>query len=580
MASVMKGIGIELALWLAFSIMQCGPVVGSMEYGSGDVPMSFILLMVPFSLLVLVVVFLTTRYAVPSLLMHQRWGKYLLFTFGLSYFTSFIELFLTRYMWVRLHIIPGYIPMDWGGLALNSVSNSLMFGFTLLAVGVWRLVQWEQRDLALERSVTEEIEKYIAAVKGKLNPDKIINRMGEIADEVISDPKKGEEDIADLCSELREELYHLPTPPSSDRITGVVSLHTPFNSWLTSRRYRMMRFIVFQLTLIAICFGAFFSTPDRPEYEARFGGFLILTAMFEIMAAIVVYVFSPRYRKRRNLKGFWISITILAVLILLPILAERVLLFMENPVRAESLFIFTTVLATLASMLMIIFYLGGIGSVLLYSDWVKESHRITLLSASTRRLEYVALKKQINPHFLFNVLNNAMIQTNSEPVESRNMLLELQRLLDYQFHEAEGESVLLTETIRFLKAYLELESTRQESFRYSIRTEGDVDNVELPTLLFIPFVENAVKYGERFNETNDVEVTFAAGAKRLRFECTNPFSDSNCGDGRGNIIGEKGIGVANTLRRLEILYDSDFYYRSELTGGRYVVELDIPLKKR
>ncbi|MDE6027674.1 MAG: hypothetical protein K2G23_06355, partial [Muribaculaceae bacterium] len=343
----MKGIGIEIALWVAFSVMQSGPVIGSMEYGTGEVPLSLLLLMVPFSLLVLCVVLLTTRYALPRLLMRQKWGKYIFFTFGLSYLTSFIELLLTHYMWVRLNIIPADIPIYWGGLGVNSISNSLMFGFTLLAVGMWRLMQSCQKDLDLERRVTDQIEKYIAAVKGKLNPDKLISRVGEIADKVIYAPEKGEEDIEDLCSELREDLYHLPPPPSSGIITEIVSLHTPFNCWLTERKYRMQRFGVFQLALIAICFGAFFATPDYPEYEARFGGFLILTAMFEIMAAIVVYGFFPRYRRRRSLKGFALRLTILAAIILLPILAGRIMVFIEHPVHSESLFIFITALATL-----------------------------------------------------------------------------------------------------------------------------------------------------------------------------------------------------------------------------------------
>lgn len=574
----MKGIGIEIWLWVAFSIMACGPVVGSMEYGPGEVPVSLLLLMVPFSLLVLGVVLLTTRYAIPRLLLRQKSGMYLFFIFGLSYLTAFIELLITRYMWVRLNIVPADLPLDWGGLALNSLSNSLMFGFTLLAVGVWRLMQNRQKDLALERSVTEQIENYIATVKRRLNPDKIIGRVGEIADEVLADSEKAEEDMDDLCCDLRKELYHLPAPPSSNRITGVVSLHTPFNRWLTSRKYRLQRFCVFQLTLIAICFGAFFATPDYPEYESRFGGFLILTAMFEIMAAIVVYWFFPRYRRRRSLKGFVIRITILAAVILLPIIVQRVLLFIKYPVHSESLFIFITAIATLSSMLMIIFYLGGISAVLLYADWVKETHRITLLKASTRRLEYSALKKQVNPHFLFNVLNDALIQTRSEPVESRNMLLELRRLLDYQFHEAERESILLSETIQFLNAYLALESTRQKVFMYSLDVEGMPGDIELPTLIFIPFVENAVKYGNRYSDANAVEIRFIIGAKRLRFECKNPLPDRNRREDGMEIVKESGIGVTNTLRRLEIIYDNNFSYSSDIIEGKYIVKLEIPLK--
>ncbi len=575
----MKGLRIEIALWLAFSIMQSGPVIGSMEYGSGEVPMSMMLMMVPFSLMVLGVVLLTTRYAMPRLLMRQEWGKYMLFIFTLSYILSFIEQGLTRYMWVRLDIIPDGTPVNWGGMALNSLSNSLMLGFTLLAVGVWGLVKNCRKDLILERSITEEIENYIAAVKGRLNPDRIISRVGKISDEVITEPEKAEEEIAGLCSELREDLYHLPTPPNVETLGRTMELQSPFNRWLTGRQYRLQRFAAFQLALITICFGAFFATPDQPEFASRLAGFLILTAIFEILAGIVVYILFPIYRRRRKVKVFVILITLLAALVLLPIIVERTLLFKASPGHTDSLFIFITIFATIASMLMIIFFLGGVSAVLLYSDWVKETRRITLLKATTRRLEYSALKKQINPHFLFNVLNNAMVKVGTEPGESRALLIELQRLLRYQLHEADREWIPLTDTLQFLRDYLELESTRKEAFRYSIEVEGEPEGIDTPTLIFIPFVENAVKYSYTPDGTDEVELSFSVGAKKLRFDCRNTLTDPHPGQEKKEAGREKGIGVANTLRRLEIIYDNRISYKAGVAEGHYVMELEIPIIK-
>ncbi len=580
----MKGIGIVIILWLAFSIMLSGPVVGTMEYGEGEFPLSFLLLMVPFSFLVLGVLLLTECYAVPRLLLHQKWGKYIGLTLGFSYLISFIELLIIRYFWWRIGIIPEEVSINWGGLALNSLSNCLMLEITLLALGVWRIEERNQKDIQLEERIIEEIEKYISAVKGRLNPENLLKRVGDIAEDMVNDPEKGEEEIETLCSELREDLYHLPAPPYSDRIVETVTLNTPFNRWLTSGKYRWQRFGMFQLILLTICFGAFFATPDCPEYSSRLGGFFILTLMFEILAGIVVFALFPLYRRRRRLKRFFLQLTVLAAIVLLPIIAERIVLFKENPSHTDSLFIFVTVLATLAAMLMIIFFLGGISATLLYADWVRETRRITLLKASTRRLEYASLKKQINPHFLFNVLNNAMIMASEKPEESRDILLELQRLLGFQLNETGRDRIALSDTLDFLEAYLSLEKTRKESFKYALRAEGETRGVETPTLIFIPFVENAVKFCKCINEGYAVDILFQIESNRLRFTCRNALSQTNLDGINKERIDEKdgkkekGLGVTNTLRRLEIIYDSDFSYCAKRLTGEYVVEMAIPLK--
>ena len=296
--------------------------------------------------------------------------------------------------------------------------------------------------------------------------------------------------------------------------------------------------------------------------------------MFEIIAAIDIFVLFRSFRKKRRLGRFIFASSVLTAIIILPILAERIILYVNHPDGNNTLFILTTVLATAASVLMMVFYIAGIGGMLLYSDWLRHTRKLIFLQASTKRLEYANLKKQINPHFLFNVLNNAGILTVYEPIEAREMLLELRRLIDYQFGETEQTTISLADTIAFIRAYLNLEVTRRDAFRFNVTCDGDPERIVVPSLLFIPFVENAVKYASNKPGGNWVNIKFKIKEKNLIFECENPVEveidiKSLPESGR--------LGVANTIRRLELLYDINFKYRVECRNGIYQVVLEIPL---
>lgn len=571
----MKKIALNLLLWILFSLMQCGPVVGTLEYGEEGGPMDTLWLMVPFSLLCFGLVLITTYYAVPQLLMRQKWGSFAALEFILAYIVSFIEQLLVIYIWIEWHIIPDGHSLQWGWLLVNTLCNSLMLFFTLLAVGGWYLFDSGRSDASKEKRLADRIENYMAEVRNRLRPEIISKRLKQIAENAIVSPQEAEKDISILSSELRDSLYNLPSSPTLDQdLERIESDNNVINRFLTSRRYRAARILIFQLSLIGICFGAFFATPDQPQFIDRFEGFLVLLGMFEIIAAIDIFVLFRSFRKKRRLGRFIFASSVLTAIIILPILAERIILYVNHPDGNNTLFILTTVLATAASVLMMVFYIAGIGGMLLYSDWLRHTRKLIFLQASTKRLEYANLKKQINPHFLFNVLNNAGILTEFEPIEAREMLLELRRLIDYQFGETEQTTISLADTIGFIRAYLNLEVTRRDAFRFNVTCDGDPERIVVPSLLFIPFVENAVKYASNKPGGNWVNIKFKIKEKNLIFECENPVEveidiKSLPESGR--------LGVANTIRRLELLYDINFKYRAECRNGIYQVVLEIPL---
>lgn len=568
----MNNIVLEFLLWLAFSIMQSGTILATLEYSSGGGPVQSLFLMIPFLLLSLFFILLTTRVTIPRLLLKGKAGRFAIWEFGMAYVTCWVEQLITFYIWEDWNIIPKDHTLDLASLSLNALFNSVVFFFMLLALGGWRLFLYWKNDLKKEAILTKEIEHYISEVKRMIHPSQLLAGIKSVADKTATYPHEAEKDLRDITDRLRSELYHLPTPPADREENGKVEIENdPVNRFITEKKYKWIRVMFFQLSLVMIASSAFFHYPDSFEFSKYLFGAFVMLSIFEIIAGIVIFIFYRNFKKRRRIKGFILKSAILATLLLLPILIGRVIGYIQHPYN-DVLFVILTLIATIATILMQLFYIGGITAYLLYKDWMIETRRLTLLNASSKRLEYAWLKKQINPHFLFNVLNNAHILVGVEPQEARRMLMELHSLLEYQFEETEREYTSLSQTIEFIKSYLSLEATRKENLTFNLSVEGDTDNIKLPSLIFIPFVENAVKYSSKSNRYPTIEILFSITGDNVIFKCSNPVNPERSVNDRA----DKGLGLTNTLRRLSLIYGSNFDYNVKEKNNYYHISLSLP----
>ncbi|KAA3932477.1 histidine kinase, partial [Bacteroides ovatus] len=186
--------------------------------------------------------------------------------------------------------------------------------------------------------------------------------------------------------------------------------------------------------------------------------------------------------------------------------------------------------------------------------------------------ELTFLKNQINPHFLFNMLNNANVLIKRNPEEASKVLFKLEDLLRYQINDSSRERVSLASDIRFLNDYLNLEKIRRDNFQFTLRQEGEVDSIWIQPLLFIPFVENAVKHSFDSEHSSYVHVFFKVEAHRLEFRCENSKPAVAVQQGK---VG--GIGLANIQRRLGLLYPEHYKLEQKEDENLYSVILSITL---
>ncbi|MBO9727381.1 MAG: histidine kinase [Chitinophaga sp.] len=217
-------------------------------------------------------------------------------------------------------------------------------------------------------------------------------------------------------------------------------------------------------------------------------------------------------------------------------------------------------------------FIAATTAIKLFQRWIIDSQRIHQLENIRLNTELQELKSQINPHFMFNMLNNAHVLTQRDPVKASQILLRLSNLLRYQLYDSNREQVLLSADIRFLRDFLDLEKIRRDFFEFTITDDTGNDQVLMPPFLFIPFVENAVKHSVDPLEKSYVHLKFNRQQDKLIFECINskpaviPPAETY---GR--------LGLTNVKRRLDLQYPD--IHRLVIADGptEYHITLIIPV---
>jgi two-component system, LytTR family, sensor kinase len=165
--------------------------------------------------------------------------------------------------------------------------------------------------------------------------------------------------------------------------------------------------------------------------------------------------------------------------------------------------------------------------------------------------ELAFLKNQISPHFFFNTLNNiySLIGINTD--DSQKAVLKLSKLMRYLLYESEHGDTKLSQEIDFMKNYIDLMKLRMsDKVTLSVSFPKDYDDLNMPPLLFIPFIENAFKHGISYREKSFIDISMVAGKNSITFKCANSIVKKNGEAENGN----SGIGLENVSKRLSLLY--------------------------
>gem|GEM_PF-262374 len=209
-------------------------------------------------------------------------------------------------------------------------------------------------------------------------------------------------------------------------------------------------------------------------------------------------------------------------------------------------------------------------------EWTKSELIQTQLRANHLSAEIKFLKSQVNPHFLFNTLNNlfSMAQGKGND-ELADGILKLSGMMSYMLYESNAATVSLSTEITYLEEYITLNKLRyaDEEVIVQFNYPPQANGISIAPMLFIPFVENAFKHGLSIGQTATIVISMAVSGQNLFFTCEN----TNYSTLQKMGIEKSGIGLENVKRRLELLYPGKHLLRFMDTGEKYMVNLEINL---
>lgn len=195
-----------------------------------------------------------------------------------------------------------------------------------------------------------------------------------------------------------------------------------------------------------------------------------------------------------------------------------------------------------------------------------------------KEAELKLLKAQLNPHFLFNTLNNlyglSVVKSDKLP----DLMLKLSNLLRYSLYETREVFVPLEKEIDYLKNYISLEKIRlDEQAEIQLSIEGEIQGKEIAPMLLIVFVENAFKHlSIEEKQKSEVIINLKYIENQLRFTCKNTYEEGI--EKEENMEkGKSGIGLANAKKRLNLIYPNTHSLSVKKQKGYFLVGLTLTI---
>jgi LytS/YehU family sensor histidine kinase len=212
---------------------------------------------------------------------------------------------------------------------------------------------------------------------------------------------------------------------------------------------------------------------------------------------------------------------------------------------------------------------AGFGTIFrIVTGWFDEMQNARILEQEKLRSELMLLKAQVNPHFLFNTLNNIDSLIYSDQAKASEALIKLSSLLRYVIYDAVKEKVPLRMELEHIEGYIGLQRLRYSSgTSISFEINGNPDGKEIAPVLFMPFIENAFKHTTSEGISKGLVIRFNIHDS-VDFYCSNFLTMTEKSRNGG-------FGLENARKRLEIQYPGRYALQSGISGEKYITTLTI-----
>ncbi|MFT5168081.1 MAG: two-component system LytT family sensor kinase [Saprospiraceae bacterium] len=343
---------------------------------------------------------------------------------------------------------------------------------------------------------------------------------------------------------------------------------------IASKVYAFLsRRMVYHSIFWLIFLGTLVNMDNRDEMSVAYSFLveIINTSFFALIVYFNLFYLIPRYLNDKSFLLYCL-VLVFSILVLTPIkILILYFVLIDYPETQESLIVNFNLMFLLA------FIIVGSSTILkIISDWVRYQRDRRELQTQTMQSELKFLKSQINPHFLFNTLNNLYALTLKKSDKAPEIVIKLSEMMRYMLYECNEKRVLLSKEVSYIRNYLDLERLRQaKNFEINFEVKGHVTDQKIAPLMFIPFLENSFKHGLN----NQISQGFVAIKMEVNERSVDFFIENSKAEKLPAIEHRRsgGIGLVNVRRRLNLLYPNHYYLDIKDNPNTYTVNLKLDL---
>ena len=290
-------------------------------------------------------------------------------------------------------------------------------------------------------------------------------------------------------------------------------------------------------------------------------------------AYINIYGLMPRWLYTRK---FVVYLLLLAINIAFFSLLLRFLLLHVFDLAAFENVLNTAIIgSTFGSVSSAVFIVSSIKLMKRQMELVRQKQAAEK-SALSSELNF--LKSQLNPHFMFNALNNIYFLIKKDPDTAADALAQYSDILRYQIYDCNEKYIPLQEEITFLQNYIQISQLRKNRLQLHVEFPQQLNGEKIAPLLLLPFIENAFKHvSDEKEQLNQINIRLQIVEQQLELLVDNTMKEAISTS--STLIKEaSGIGLANVQRRLELLYPNQHTLTCKAQANQYMVYLKLPIQ--
>lgn len=344
-----------------------------------------------------------------------------------------------------------------------------------------------------------------------------------------------------------------------------------------NRKMKIARVGIYLLLWVVLTFTLLFlyydiSTPFLPQFIATLLG-TSLTALPSFYSARVLVPHFLYQKKIRRFVGAML-LTASANTVITYFVAVGLYSLLSGRHIFPSLLYVSYISAFLLIVNVIV--IGISSAVQIITDRFGMEEQLHMAENEKKNAELSFLRAQINPHFLFNVLNTIYFQINKENTEARNSIEKFSEMLRYQLYECNTDMIEISKELTYIENYVAIQQLRMEAGTdLRLKLPVDIGSFKIAPLLILPLIENAFKFISHYKDPSQNKIYISIRLELDTELVVNVLNTYNPLENTNQQSNSKGLGLKNMERRLALLYPDKYLLTSTLTESTYKTTLKI-----